>query len=160
MKDITLIRKRFVPEEEFELKKDIILFASKDMIITKWDCIKKRADFDSGVSIYYLKKGYKVSQFFKDKKLIYTYCDIINAVIEGDKYIIEDLLADVIIYPDGFVKVVDIKEIADCISDNTISIELAKKALIRLDKLLKEIYKGNLETLLKPLEDYDYDGKE
>lgn len=159
MKDIKLIRKRFVPPEEFELSKDIILHVDSETVITKWDVIRKRSDFDNGVSIYYINRGYKVSQFFKDGKLVYTYCDIINFKIDGNRYTCEDLLADVIIYPNGFVKVVDVKEIADCLEDNSITIDLAKKALVALDDLLDEIYKGNLDKLLKPLEGFDYGQK-
>lgn len=157
MNNIKLIRKRFVPLEEVELKKDKILFVDEKMMITSWECIKKRGDFDSGVSIYYFDRGYKVSQFFKDGELIYTYCDIINLVRDEETYIVEDLLADVYVYPDGKVKVVDVKEIAECLDENIINIELAKKALHSLDALLKEIYLGNLNALLKPLENIDYE---
>ena len=60
-------------------------------------------------SIRGYKKNYKVSKFlFSDDSLIYWYCDIIDYTYdnEGDEYVFRDLLADVIVFPDGFVKVV------------------------------------------------------
>ena len=57
-----------------------------------------------------------------------------------DTYIFTDLLADVLIYPDGKVKVVDIGEIAEAMEKGIIDDALVKKALVRLDKLLDIIY--------------------
>ena len=57
-----------------------------------------------------------------------------------DTYIFTDLLADVLIYPDGKVKVVDIGEIAEAMEKGIVDDALVKKALVRLDKLLDIIY--------------------
>ena len=114
-----------------------------------------KAAFSHGVSCYYLKEGYKVSKFFNEKnELVYYYCDIIQAVYqaEEDAYIFHDLLADVIIYENGFVKVVDLAEIADALEQGLITERKAKLALRRLDTLLEKIYNGELPVLLKYLE--------
>lgn len=66
--------------------------------------------------------------------------------------IVTDLLADVIVYPDGFVKVVDIDEMVDCLDSNKISIEQLKESLVQLDKLLSLIYAGDFEKLTRYIE--------
>ena len=150
-----LYRKRYIPDEIVELKDDVITYQNEDVMVTKWDVLHPKAKFSHGVSCYYLKEGYKVSKFFNDKnELVYYYCDIIQAVYEAenDAYIFHDLLADVIIYENGFVKVVDLGEIADALEQGLITERKAKLALRRLDALLEKIYNGELPVLLKYLE--------
>lgn len=45
-----LYRKRFIPDETVELKDDLILLISKDLIITSWDVLKPRRDISRGIS--------------------------------------------------------------------------------------------------------------
>ena len=71
---------------------------------------------------------------------------------EDNKLIVTDLLADVIVYPDGFVKVVDIDEMVDCLDNNKISIDQLKESLVQLDKLLSLIYAGDFEKLTRYIE--------
>ena len=61
--------------------------------------------------------------------------------------IVTDLLADVIIYPDGFVKVVDLDELVTALESRSISLDTLKTSLIKLDKLLSIIYAGNFDCL-------------
>jgi Uncharacterized conserved protein len=151
MESIKLYRKRFIPDEIIFLKDDIILQADEDKIITKWNVLKPRGDFVCGFSYYYLKKGYKISKFMdKNGNLVYYYCDIIDIYFDKNEksYIFADLLADVIVYKDGSVKVVDLAEIAEALDKNLITQELAKKALRILDELLNTIYDSGIENLL------------
>lgn len=151
-KEIKLYRKRFIPEETVFLKDDKILYSDENVIVTKWNVLKPRNDFEKGYSCYFLKKGFKISKFIdKDGKLFYYYCDIIETeyVNEENTFIFMDLLADIIVYENGFVKVVDIGEITDALNKHLIDIELAKSALKRLDELLTIIYAGDLKKLIK-----------
>lgn len=95
--------------------------------------ISSKKEFDHGASVYYLKKGIKISKFLKsDNTLAYWYCDIVDyeygkntlpdcqppepaskAQQGHDCLTCIDLLADIVIYPDGFVKVVDLDELAE-----------------------------------------------
>lgn len=146
-----IYRKRFIPNEVVFLKDDEIQYYDEDVIVTKWNVLKPRKDFSKGYSCYYIKKGYKVSKFLDDdENLVYYYCDIIETKYNAaeNSYLFIDLLADVIIYESGFVKVVDIGEIADALENNLIDIELAKRALKQLDELLDIIYKEGLKKLL------------
>ena len=92
----------------------------------------------------------------ENDSLLYWYCDIVDYDYyeETDTYIITDLLADVIIYPDGFVKVVDIGELADAREAGLLNDAMLKKALLTLNRLLQVIYDGGFEKLQEPLEKY------
>lgn len=152
MENITLYRKRFIPNETILLKDDKIISCDNDKIITSWNVLKPRNDFTHGTSCYFLNDGFKVSKFIdKNDNLLYWYCDIIDFEYfkTDNKYVFSDLLIDVIVYPDGFVKVLDMDEIADALDMNLISIDIVKKSLKRTNKLLKIIYDGNFDNLRK-----------
>ncbi|HIT88038.1 MAG TPA: DUF402 domain-containing protein [Candidatus Coprocola pullicola] len=152
-RNLKLYRKRLIPLETVLLKDDKILFCNEEMLVTKWNVLKPRHDFERGISCYFLKEGYKVSRFFdKEYKMVYDYCDIIETEFlkEMDTYIFTDLLADVLIYENGFVKVVDLAEIAQALERGLLSLELAKKALYRLDNLLCMIYANDLKQKVQP----------
>ena len=146
----SLYRRRYIPDETVCLKDDIITHMDDDIIVTKWNVLKPRKDFTHGDSCYFLKKGYKVSRFFTASgECLYIYCDIIKPEYNEreNSYIFNDLLIDVIIYPDGFVKVLDLAEIPEALDMGLISIEDAKYALIKLDELLGVIYDGGVDGL-------------
>ncbi len=151
MKNIKLYRKRYIPSETVLLKDDVILHIDEDVIVTKWDVLRPRKDFAKGYSCYFMKKGYKISKFLnKEGELVYYYCDIIDTSYDEQEnsFVFTDLLADVIIYPDGKVKVVDVGEIADAFSRRIITAGELKNALWRLDALLNVIYDGGLEDII------------
>lgn len=110
-----IYRKRMIPEECILLKDDILLEVTDDVIVTKWNTLKPKRELHHGYSCYFLKQGFKVSKFYRaDNTLMYWYCDIVDYDYneETNTLVAADLLADVIIYPDGFVKVVDLDELA------------------------------------------------
>ena len=128
-----IYRKRLIPEECILLKDDTVLHRSPEIIVTKWNSLKPRKDLHHGCSCYYLQEGIKVSRFYKeDDTLLFWYCDIVDYSYheDTDTYIVTDLLADVIVYPDGFVKVVDLDELVT-----------ARKVIsLRCRNLLKNIF--------------------
>ncbi|MFT3984631.1 MAG: DUF402 domain-containing protein [Lachnospiraceae bacterium] len=151
-----LYRKRIIPEECIALKDDIILYQDEEIIITQWHALKPKKNLHHGYSCYFLKKGYKISKFYKeDNSLMYWYCDIISYTYseETNTYIFTDLLADVIIYPDGCVRVVDIDEIAEALDSGKISAKETIQALYHLDGLLNTIYNGKFEELQRLIEE-------
>lgn len=150
-----LYRKRIIPEECVLLKDDQILYQDEQLIVTGWHTLKPKKDLHHGYSCYFLNEGYKVSKFFReDGTLLFWYCDIVEYDYEAetDTYIFTDLLADVIVYPDGFVKVVDIDELVTALNENLISENTLKKSLLCLSNLLEIIYSGNFEKLQTPIE--------
>jgi hypothetical protein len=158
MKNIKIYRKRMIPDECVLLRDDELLEVTEDMIITKWHTLKPRRDFDHGYSCYYLDLGYKVSKFFReDNTLIYWYCDIVNYRFEdnGGTLIASDLLVDVLVYPDGYVKVLDVDELAIAIEKGLCEPALVAEALRKLDKLLNLIYDDKFEVLCDPLKGFN-----
>ncbi len=157
MADPILYRKRLIPEECVQLKDDKFLYRDESIIVTAWNTLKPRQDIHHGRSCYYLQEGIKVSRFYSaDDSLLYWYCDIVDYDYseETNTYIITDLLADVIVYPDGFVKVVDIDELVVARESGLLSEDMLKKALLTLNHLLQLIYEGKFENLQHPLEIY------
>lgn len=153
-----LYRRRLIPEECVRLKDDIILLNAPGLLVTSWKALKPRPDLSHGFSCYYLNEGYKISRFYAaDNTLLYHYCDIISASYDPDaaSLIVTDLLADVIIYPDGFVKVVDLEEMADALEAGVLDIPLLRTALRSLNRLLQAVYAGRLPELSRPMERFD-----
>ena len=158
MKELKLYRKRIIPEECILLKDDEVLYHDSEVIITKWNTIHPKKTLHHGYSCYFLERGFKVSKFYDhDGNLISWYCDIISYSYEEEDntYTFTDLLVDVIVYPDGFVRVVDLDELADAARDGLISAEQMQLALRRTDKLLSVIYKGAFGKLQKYIEDQE-----
>lgn len=157
MKNPTLYRRRLIPEECVLLKDDRLLYRDDKLIVTAWNTLKPRKDIHHGCSCYYPDENIKVSRFYNEENvLLYWYCDIVEYEYDEktDTFVVTDLLADVIIYPDGFVKVVDIDELATAKEAGLLSDEGLKTALLALNKLLQTIYDGGFEKLQEPLERY------
>ena len=151
-----LYRKRFIPDEIVELKDDRIVYHEGNIMITEWDVLHPKAKFSHGISCYYMDKGWKISKFLnKKKELVYYYCDIIEtAYLKAENsYIFTDLLADVIIHPDGAVEVVDLGELSDALEDGSITEREIKLALRNLDSLLQVIYSGGLPEMIHFMEE-------
>lgn len=158
MNNVKLYRKRLIPDECILLDNDEILFMDSEVIVTKWNTLHPKKTLHHGYSCYFLDRGYKVSKFYDhDGNLISWYCDIVKHTYdpETNTYIFTDLLVDVIVYPDGFVRVVDLDELSDASKDGTLSLEDLQLALRLTDKLLSVIYKGAFPKLQKYIEDYE-----
>lgn len=153
MPELKLFRKRLIPEECILLKDDEIIYADDRIIVTKWRTLHPKKNFDHGMSCYFLKEGYKVSRFIKpDGNPIYWYCDIVDYEYPDDTtLIIRDLLADVLVYPDGFVKVMDIDEFGEALDRGLLDADGVKRALHSLAALLDIIYSGKFETLTQEI---------
>ena len=157
MNPIAIYRKRLIPEECVLLKDDTVLYRDNQIIVTGWKSLKPRKDLHHGYSCYYLEEGFKVSRFCKeDGSMLYWYCDIVDYdyTADTDTYIVTDLLADVVIYPDGFVKVVDLDELVTAQESGLLNNDMLKKALLRLNHLLEIIYAGDFDKLQKPIEQH------
>lgn len=160
MGELKLYRKRIIPQECILLEDDILLYRDNEVIITKWNTIRPKKTLSHGYSCYFLERGFKVSKFYDhDDQLISWYCDIIDTAYScedgTETYIFTDLLADVVVYPDGRVRVVDLDELADAQRDHLIQPEELQAALRHLDKLLTIIYKGAFGTLQKFVDDQE-----
>ncbi len=158
MKDVKLYRKRLIPQECVLLDKDEILYMDPELIVTRWHTIRPKKNLAHGYSCYFLERGFKISKFYNhNNELISWYCDIIkyNYDQESNTYVFTDLLVDVIVYPNGAVRVVDLDELADARAAGLISDDDMLLALRRADKLLGIIYKGAFPELQAILEKHE-----
>ena len=149
-----LYRKRILPDECIPLNDDEIIYINERIVVTSWKTLHPRHEFDHGQSCYFLQEGYKVSRFLRsDNTLVYWYCDIIDYQYDEEKnsYTFRDLLADVIVMPDGFVKVVDLDEFEQALESESLTGMDVRKALRSLSKLLNIIYDGHFESLTREI---------
>ncbi|WP_130836212.1 DUF402 domain-containing protein [Lachnoclostridium sp. Marseille-P6806] len=149
-----LFRRRLIPEECIRLDSDVIERCDEAMLVTSWRAIRPKRELSHGYSVYYLKRGIKVSQFIAhDGSLMYWYCDIVDYDYrpEENTLIVTDLLADVLLYPDGRLKVVDLDELAQAFDEQKISAETMVRCLRRLNSLLEIIYSRQFEALQRPI---------
>jgi protein associated with RNAse G/E len=155
-----LIRKRLIPSEIIPLDDDEILYCSDSVIVTAWKTLHPKAEFSHGYSCYFLREGWKVSRFYKqDGSLCYIYCDIITSDFDKstDTWTFTDLLADVIIENDGFVRVVDLDELAEAFQKKILSNDDLTSILLKLNALLSRIYSGTFKELLSVLDSHSQD---
>lgn len=156
MNKLSLYRRRLIPNECILLENDEILRLEENLIITRWNTIRPKKDLSHGLSAFFLDKGVKVSKFIDHGgNLICWYCDIITHEFdrENNACVIIDLLADVLVYPDGSVKVVDLDELAQAAEQKLISLEQLLISLRQLDALLQIIYSGRFCELQSYLEE-------
>ena len=150
-----LYRKRLIPMECILLKDDTVEYSSDDILITSWKTLNPKTEFSHGCSCYFFKEGFKISNFYKlNGQLLYYYCDIVEFDYDEKEQslTVTDLLADVIIYPNGIHKVVDLEELADAQEQALISSAQLNRSLRQLDKLLNIIQKGDFPKLLTQME--------
>lgn len=152
MESTKLYRNRLIPKESILLDQDEILYQSDTLLITKWKTLKPKALFSGGYSCYFLKEGYKISRFYDSHdQFLYWYCDIIDTVYhkQENTYVFTDLLADVVIFPNGEIRILDLNELADAHRNGLLSSELLHQALYRLNQLLMLIYDQKLDSITK-----------
>lgn len=146
----TLYRKRIIPPERTHLKDDVIVEQDDEHIITKWETLNPKAEFSHGCSCYFLRDGIKVSKMYRqDGSLLRWYCDIVDfSWNESDASLtVTDLLADVILYPDGRLEVVDLDELAEAMERDLITKEQMTSCLRSLNHLLSLIYRDKFDRL-------------
>lgn len=157
---IQLYRRRHIPQEYILLKGDQILCLEDTRLITRWDTINPRTDFASGISVYDFPKHWKVTKLLRaDGSLLYWYCDIMKMHIEKDSstYLMEDLLIDVILYPDGSLRVLDLDEAADAFDAGLITGADLSLALRSANELLNLIKTGGFSFYQELLNSYQKD---
>lgn len=145
-----LYRRRLIPSECILLKDDIILEQNDEFIITKWNTIHPKPDFSHGCSCDFLREGIKVSKIYReDGSLVYWYCDIVDFSFEEstETLTVTDLLADVILYPEGRMEVVDLDELAEAMERELITKEQMTTCLRNLNHLLSMIYRDKFDRL-------------
>lgn len=150
MTSLQIYRKRIIPQECILLKDDIIVKQNEECIITKWKALHPKTTFSHGCSCYFLKEGIKVSKFYRDDDtLLYWYCDIVDYEMDeaAGTLTVTDLLTDVILYPDGHIKVVDLDELAEAVEHKLITEAQLCQSLRQLNELLTIIDRDKFDKL-------------
>lgn len=145
-----LYRQRLIPAECILLKDDIIVAQDDEVIITKWNTLNPKTEFSHGCSCYFLKEGLKVSKMYRaDNSLLHWYCDIVDYSYDEsqESLTVIDLLADVIISPEGRMKVVDLDELAEAMERDLITKEQMTTCLRNLNHLLTLVYRDKFDRL-------------
>lgn len=152
-----LYRNRLIPKESIRLDHDSILFCSQEQIITSWQALHPRPNLAYGYSLYLPGQGFKISRFYgHDHQFLYWYCDIIESRYhpEENAWYFTDLLVDVVIEPDGFVKVLDLDELNTAYNNKLITLTQFQAAISQLHNLLQLIYDKKFPALTEPLSAY------
>ena len=155
MKSISLYRKRYIPNECILLKGDEIVSLDETRLITKWNTLNPKAYMCRGCSCYFFKEGFKLSKIYDfDGNVLYWYCDIVEYQWDEETSSLTsiDLLADVVIYPDGKVEVVDLDELAKAHEDGLITTMQLHKALYQTNHLLTYIHENRFHELQAQIE--------
>lgn len=150
-----LYRRRLIPSELILLKDDVIVQQDEAVVITTWNTLNPKTEFTHGCSCYFLKEGLKVSKMYRsDNTLLRWYIDIVEISIDdtGDALTSTDLLADVVIYPDGRMKIVDLDELAEALEKNLITKEQMVSCLRSLNHLLTLVYRDKFDRLQSHLD--------
>lgn len=154
MEPLKIYRKRIIPQECILLKDDVVIKEDDRVIVTKWNTLKPKTAFHHGCSCYYLTEGLKVSKFYReDGSLLYWYCDIVDYELDEKErtLTVTDLLADVILTPDGEVRIMDLDELADALDRGLITPLRMSACLRRLSSLLSLIYRDKFDRLQSTL---------
>ena len=155
-----MYRKRFIPDEIVDISSDEVLERNGNIVVTRWKPIKPRNDIGGGISYTFLRRGYKISKIFNTKgDFIYWYCDVLEYTYdkEKDEYIFIDLLADVKVYPDGKVEVLDFAELTEAYRNKLISGKQLLDAMKSVNMLIEMIQNESFPPEI--CEKYDLDSK-
>lgn len=155
---LKLYRKRYIPAECILLKDDVIVEQNDKFILTTWNNINPKPAFTHGSSCYLLDEGVKISKFYRaDNSLLFWYCDIVEYEWNDTRDIltVTDLLADVILYPDGRLEVVDLDELAEALENGLITQEQLTASLHQLQNLLSAFYRDKFDRLQAILNNRD-----
>ena len=154
MSELKLYRKRLIPRECVLLKDDVILRQDDDIIVTSWNVLKPRKDFAYGYSCFYIKEHYRVSAFYRaDRSFKYHYFDIGEYEYDAaaGSLTFTDLLADIVVFPDGEVRVLDLDEVADMLASGHLSPEKCSLCLNTLHTLISRLYSEGIHEIAAPL---------
>lgn len=138
-----LYRRRLIPNECILLKDDVILSCTDNMILTKWHALRPKKELHHGFSAYFLKEHIKVSKFCKeDNTFMYWYCDVVDYETDESAGTVTsiDLCVDVVVYPDGRLKVLDLDELVQARREGLLTQGQLERALLATGDLLDDIY--------------------
>lgn len=90
------------------------------------------------LTYYFVRKGYTISKVFRrNGEFLYYYCDVMEMRQVGRyRYVMVDLLFDLIVEPEGHYKVIDVDEFADSVEKGSLKKRQQVYALRTLDRMI------------------------
>lgn len=91
------------------------------------------------LTYYFVRKGYTISKVFgRSGEFLYYYCDVMQMHQVGRlRYVMVDLLLDLIIDPDDHYHLIDVDEFADSIERGQLKRKQQVYALRTLDQMIR-----------------------
>jgi predicted RNA-binding protein associated with RNAse of E/G family len=91
------------------------------------------------LTYYFVRKGYTISKVFRRSgEFLYYYCDVMEMRQVGKlRYVMVDLLLDLIIEPEGHYRLIDIDEFADSLEKGVLKKRQQLHALRTLDLMTR-----------------------
>lgn len=135
-------RKRYIPNEIVDISSDEVLYRDEKLIVTRWNVIHPRLDFQKGISYIMLDDGFKISKFFRENgEYLKCYCDIIDVEYNPitDEYIFIDLLLDLVFISENETRILDSAELQEAIDTKLITKRQANISRKKLQKLISLI---------------------
>lgn len=98
------------------------------------------------LTYYFVRKGYTISKVFhRNGEFLYYYCDVMQMHQTGRlRYVMVDLLFDLIVHPDGHYDLIDIDEFADSLEKGHLKKRQQVHALRTLDQMIRLQTEGKL----------------
>ncbi len=165
--NLKLFRRRFIPDELVFLRDDEIVSVTEDKILTRWHSLNARTDFAYGESVYYRKKGLKVTRVLdENRNFLHWYIDVVRecgpealnvgpdtrlntaaAEYLGSERdprdqvkVYEDLLLDVTVLPDGLIRVLDMDEVMDAFEQGMITENMLRQSIDTCYAYINKLY--------------------
>ncbi len=100
------------------------------------------------LTYYFVRKGYTISKVFhRSGEFLYYYCDVMEMRQTGRlRYLMIDLLLDMIIYPDGRYHLIDVDELATAVEKG----ELRKRQQVYTLRTLHKMIRLHTERSFIP----------
>lgn len=128
-----------------DISDDKVLFQNDEIMVTDFSPKSSSMGTSRVLSFCLFKNNWQISaNFDQEGHFRYWYCDIVDYSVnrENNSLTITDLAADVAVFPDNYVSVMDLDELGELIDTESISKEMSVKALKSAQALLKLVYDG------------------
>lgn len=143
MKIQKLLKHKLVPPSSEDISGDEVLYFDLDFLVTRWKPAKSNMNIGAAVSLLCVKSGVQISKKYnREGKFVYYYCDMVKTHWdpETETFEVTDLIADLIVFPDSELRLIDLEEFQEAYQSKVIDteeFEFTKKCLLDItDKVI------------------------
>ncbi len=145
-KAMKIFKQKFIPEKIYDISDDEVIFFNNEFMITSWEATNSEMGVKKALSLTSFSNGYQISKKFnKENEFMYWYCDIVKAWHDREKneIWIQDLIADVILFPDKALQVIDLPELVEARKNGLITEVLFQECHKSILSLVSSVIHGN-----------------